>query len=413
VLTVLNRRQRAVSLKGIIIRSPHKQPLNRFAYTNRIRTKGSKSTKSSGIHESKFISKAEPITEVVPYQPQHRFDDFALVKVLKENVAAHGYVTPTPIQDQAIPLALEGKDVIGVANTGTGKTAAFLLPLIDKICRTPNQKVLIIAPTRELADQIHQEFLAFTLGMGLRSALVIGGASMNNQIRDLRRNPHVVIGTPGRLLDHVNRRILNLGHIQNIVLDEADRMVDMGFINDIRRIISQVPTPRQSLFFTATFSNDVKSLIHSLMHDPVTVSVKVGETAATVDQDVIRFRDKYQKVELLHEHLNQEEFKKVLIFCRTKRNVEKLTRELVSRGFAAVEIHGNKTQSQRQKALQSFKDDVAKILVATDVAARGLDIPAVTHVINFDAPEHYEDYVHRIGRTGRAGLSGKALTFVS
>ncbi len=323
-----------------------------------------------------------------------------------------GYVEPTPIQDQTIPLGLAGRDVIGIANTGTGKTAAFLLPLIDKVCRQQNQKVLIIAPTRELAVQIADEFRIFARDMGLRHALCIGGAGMGQQIRDLRRSPHFIISTPGRLLDHVRQRFISLESFNNLVLDEADRMVDMGFIKDIRQIISMMPAERQSLFFSATIPGEVDSLIRSFMKNPEMVSVKKAETATTVDQDIVKFRNKYDKIEVLHEYLNREGFDKVLIFCRTKRNVERLCRDLIDRGFKAVEIHGNKSQPQRQRALTEFKEDRARILVATDVAARGLDIPDVTHVINYDAPESYEDYVHRIGRTGRANKKGNALTFV-
>ncbi len=376
------------------------------------RTRTARPPRQSGVHESKFINRAIESIEAAPYQSKHQFSDFPIVGGFKRNIAEKGYVIPTPIQDQSIPLILAGKDLIGIANTGTGKTAAFLLPLMDKIYRNAGQRALIVAPTRELAVQINEEFLAFSKGSGLSSALCIGGAGMQNQIRSLQRKPHLVIGTPGRLLDHVRQRNLDLSRVQNVVLDEADRMVDMGFIKDIRQLISLLDSVRQSLFFSATISPEVDSLIRTFMKDPVTVSVKTTETPLTVDQDIVRFSNKYEKIELLHEHLNRDGFGKVLIFCRTKRNVERLCSELLERGFTVAEIHGNKSQPQRQKALKEFKEDRAKIMVATDVAARGLDIPDVTHVINYDAPDSYEDYVHRIGRTGRANKKGKALTFV-
>lgn len=376
------------------------------------RSRRPRPSRDTSIDETKFINRAEAPTETVIYQPKHRFSDFPLLSQLKINVAAKGYVTPTPIQDQAIPHLLAGRDLIGIANTGTGKTAAFLLPLIDKVSRDSRNRALIVAPTRELAVQINTELIAFTRGTGLLSALCIGGAGMHDQIRSLRRFPHFIIGTPGRLLDHVRQRNLNLSQVNNLVLDEADRMVDMGFIVDVRQLISLLPEARQSLFFSATISPQIDSLIKSFMNDPVTVSVKTGETAATIDQDIIRFRNKYEKIELLHEHLRQEGFDKVLIFCRTKRNVERLVTELEERGFKVTAIHGNKSQPQRQRALEDFKHGRSSILVATDVAARGLDIADISHVINFDAPENYDDYVHRIGRTGRAGQQGKALTFV-
>lgn len=371
-----------------------------------------KVSRATGMDETKFIHRAEIANEVVVYEPKHRFSDFPLLENLKMNVAAKGYVTPTPIQDQAIPHLIAGRDLIGIANTGTGKTAAFLLPLIDKIARDSRRAALIIAPTRELAVQINAEFIGFTRGTGLESALCIGGTGMHDQIRSLRRRPHFIIGTPGRLLDHVRQRNLNLSQVDNLVLDEADRMVDMGFIVDVRKLITLLPQERQSLFFSATIPPQIDSLIKSFMHDPVTISVKTRETAATIDQDIIRFRNKYEKVELLHEHLRQDGFDKVLIFCRTKRNVERLITELEERGFKVAAIHGNKSQPQRQKALEDFKHGRSHILVATDVAARGLDIADISHVINYDAPENYDDYVHRIGRTGRANKQGKALTFV-
>jgi len=321
-------------------------------------------------------------------------------------------MTPTPIQDQVIPYILEGRDVVGIANTGTGKTAAFLLPLIDKIMRNPKERILIIAPTRELAVQIDDEFRLFSTGLHIRSALTIGGASMGNQIWKLRQNPNLLISTPGRLKDFVKQGYVHLSEFNTIVLDEVDRMVDIGFIRDIRHILSLLPLVRQSLFFSATLPPDVTGIVQSFLKDPVTVSVKVKETAEHVDQDVIHVKSKEEKLQVLCTLLKKETSSKVLIFGRTKWNVEKLTRSLADIGFSVGSIHGNKSQGQRMRVLAQFKENKLRILVATNVASRGLDIPGVSHVINFDEPESYDDYVHRIGRTGRADKSGVALTFV-
>lgn len=368
----------------------------------------------SGISPAKYIQK-ETVgfnKDVAPTN-KYRFDDFPLNELIKRNILNHGYKIPTPIQDQTIPLILQGKDVIGIANTGTGKTAAFLLPLIDKILKNRSEKVLIITPTRELAVQIEEELRAFSTGLNIVSLLCIGGASLGRQMAILRQNPNIVIGTPGRLKDLLNRRSLNLSYYRNIVLDEVDRMVDIGFIADIRFIISLLPKERQSLFFSATISGEVNSIIKSFVNNPVTVSVKVHEAAGSIEQDVIKVRDGADKLEKLHSLLlKQEEFNKVLVFGRTKWGVERLSKRLVEKGINAASIHGNKTLNQRLRVLTQFKNSQIQVLVATDVAARGLDIANVSHVINFDEPSSYTDYVHRIGRTGRAQKTGKALTFV-
>lgn len=366
----------------------------------------------SAVHSSMYINKAVELPEQVSEPIKHRFTDFSLDNRLVDLVTARGYVTPTPIQDKAIPLVMGHRDVIGIADTGTGKTAAFLLPLLHKFLKDRSQKALIIVPTRELAVQIEDELRVFSRGLHVFSALCIGGGGFGSQINALRRNPQFIIGTPGRLKDHLNRRTLRLNDVANLVLDEADRMVEMGFIDDVRELISQLPKQRQSLFFSATITPEVRNLIANFTVNPESVSVKGRETSQNVDQDVIRYTDAFQKLTLLHDILTQEDAKKVLIFGRTKHGVEKLCNTLIERGFSAVSIHGNKTQTQRQRSLNEFKTSKTKIMVATDVAARGLDIPDVTHVINYDAPENYADYVHRIGRTGRANKKGKALTFV-
>ncbi len=366
---------------------------------------------ASGGDHTKYIKKAIEKAEEV-YTPKHEFNDFKIQADLKKNIAAKGYKIPTPIQDQSIPHLIEGKDVIGIANTGTGKTAAFLIPLINKIMQDPKQKVLIIVPTRELAQQIHEEFMGFSRGLRMFSVQCIGGASINNQIYGLQRQHNFVIGTPGRLKDLIDRRYLDLSKFHNIVLDEADRMVDMGFIDDIRFILAKLPSDRQSFFFSATMSREIDGLIRTFLKDPITVSVKTQPTSDNVEQDIVKVEPHEDKIEKLHDILIQEEVKKVLIFVRTKIGADRLDNELYDRGFKVEAIHGDKTQYKRQQALFKFKSNKVNILVATDVAARGLDIPNVSHVINYDEPENFDDYVHRIGRTGRANSKGKALTFV-
>ena len=368
--------------------------------------------REDNIDHSRYIKKASLAQDLTPYKTRHQFNDFELLDILKKNIKDMQYISPMPIQDQAIPHILNGRDVIGTANTGMGKTAAFLIPLINKLAKDPNQKVLIVAPTRELAGQINEELRKFSKSMNLFSVLCIGGAPIGKQIFGLSRKYHFIIGTPGRLVDLIDRKKIFLQQIQNIVLDEVDRMVDMGFINDIKKIVSLLSEKRQSLFFSATVPPKINSLIKTFLTDPITVSVKVGETADNIEQDIVTFETQTGKIEVLHNLLNKKELEKVLIFDRTKRGAEALSKELVNRGFRATSIHGNKTQSNREKALRQFRNAELQILVATDVAARGLDINGVTHVINYNIPESYNDYIHRIGRVGRANKKGVALTFV-
>lgn len=373
-----------------------------------------------GLHESKlkgqidiFIKKSQQSSELeIDYKSQKTFSDFDIANPLKENIVKKGYTNPTPVQEQAIPAILQGRDLIGLANTGTGKTAAFLIPIIHKIFKDRNESALIITPTRELAVQINEELKAFAWDLKIYSALLIGGSNMHRQLNDLRRNPNVVIGTPGRLKDLIQRNMLRLNDFSIFVLDEVDLMVDIGFVNDVKYFMGLLPQVRQSLFFSATISPKIREILSNFVQNPVTVSVKVQDTAENVDQDVVRVINRDKKVDQLHDLLIKNEFEKVLIFGKTKHGIEKLNRELEYRGFKVGSIHGNKKQSQRQRILQSFKRDEINILLATDVASRGLDIPDVTHVINYDLPQTYDDYVHRIGRTGRAGKTGIALTFV-
>lgn len=365
------------------------------------------------IHPSKFINKAVSKADEIVYESKHTFADFSFGAELYHNIVNKGYKTPSAIQDQAIPHIIAGQDVIGLANTGTGKSAAFLLPIIERqsgIMLRPS--VLIVAPTRELAQQIDEQFREFSRGLGLYSTLIVGGVNIDRQIRELKRRPHFIIGTPGRLKDLMQRRVLQLKNMTTLVLDEADRMLDMGFLPDIRRIVDEMPQERQTLFFSATITPEIAALTKDFLKDPVTVSVRTSETNEHIEQDVIEARDKAHKIELLTELLQGKAYDKVLVFGETKFGVQRLSDHLENKGIPSVAIHGNKNQSQRQRALKQFKDERVRVLVATDVAARGLDIPNVSHVINFDTPQTYEDYVHRIGRTGRGGASGHAHTFI-
>jgi len=368
---------------------------------------------AKAIKEIQIVNKNrfEP-TKQEEYIPKNGFGDFPLSAVLQENISYKGYTEVTPIQDQAIVHILAGRDVIGIANTGTGKTAAFLIPLIDKVSNNRNEKVLIVTPTRELALQISEELHSFSKGLGIKSSLCIGGMSIQKQRNELKQEVSFVIGTPGRIKDLIQSRFLNLTRFNNVVLDEADRMVDIGFISEIKYFISLLPKNRQSLFFSATISTKVKEILRAFVNDPITVSVKQQEVVENIDQNIIHVTHKNQKINQLSELLKGDDFKKILIFGRTKWGVQKLANELIERGFKAGAIHGNKNQNQRQRVLDKFKRNEIKILLATDVASRGLDIDDVSHVINYDLPATYDDYVHRIGRTGRANKKGIALTFM-
>lgn len=375
-------------------------------------SRGGHRAKGPHIDISKFINKTVIMEEAVVFTPDNLFKDFHIEERLKANILAKGYNLPTPIQDRVIPHILHGQDVVGIANTGTGKTAAFLIPLINKVLLDPKEKIIIMAPTRELAQQIDAELKEFVKGFKIFSVCCVGGAPIGRQISDLRYHNNFIIGTPGRIKDLIERKSLSLAGFKSVVLDEADRMLDMGFINDMRFMMNLMPKPRHTLFFSATLSREIEALIKDFLTDPVMVSVKTQDTAQSVEQDVVHIRPGQEKIEVLHDLLIQPEFKKVLVFGRTKHGVEKLALALTKRGFKAQSIHGDKNQGQRQRALDIFKKNLAQVLVATDVAARGLDIAGVSHVINYDIPETYEDYVHRIGRTGRAGKKGKALTFI-
>lgn len=400
-------------------RRPSQGRSRRFGYQGGGRPEGNRrfgsqrGPKPAFIHPSKYVNRAVAAEIEVVYTPKHSFLDFGLHPQLIANVSAHGYINPTPIQDQAIPVVMSGKDIVGIANTGTGKTAAFLLPLIHTIVHDPQAGALIVVPTRELAQQIYDECRVFTRNLPIGFVLCVGGLSIEPQIKTLSRNPHIVIGTPGRLKDLIDRRALDLSMFRNIVLDEVDRMLDIGFIKDIQYLISFLPKERRSLFFSATLTSATQQIMQSFLQDPVMISVKTHETAAQIDQDIVRIEHGQNKTEVLFEMLRTPDFERVIVFGRTKHGINKLEKILSERGLRVCAIHGNKTQGARQRALDNFKRGYTKVLLATDVAARGIDVDNVSHVINFDEPNSYDDYVHRIGRTGRAGRVGKALTFIN
>ena len=364
---------------------------------------------SKVVAQAKFQETKTSEPEV--YTAKHQFEDFAIKQELKNNIANRGYKTPTPIQDQIIPHILEGRDAVGIANTGTGKTAAFLIPLLNKVLENNNEKVLIITPTRELALQIRDELRSFSTDMRVFSTLCIGGSNISRQIDSLKRGQHFVIGTPGRIKDLNLRKKLKFEQFTNIVLDEVDRMLDMGFVHEIRAIIERLPNKRQSLFFSATMTDRVREIMSGFLNNPVSISVKSQDTTTNVKQKIVKIKGQ-SKIEVLHDLLISDGFDKVLVFGRTKHGTERLSRNLQERGFKVNAIHGNKSQGQRQRALKEFRQNRVQALIATDVVARGLDIDNVTHVINYDLPESYSDYIHRIGRTGRANKMGVALTFV-
>ncbi len=341
----------------------------------------------------------------------HQFSDFGLDTKILANITAKGFTKPTEIQDQVIPHILNKRDVLGIANTGTGKTAAFAVPLIDNVLHDTNKRIIILAPTRELAMQIKQDIRSFTPGLKVYIALAIGGAFLREQIIDIRRGPHFIIGTPGRIMDLARRRVIDFSRFDTIVLDEVDRMLDMGFVNDITDIVNQIPKTRQTLFFSATVDRKIETLINTFLNNPVKISIKTQNASSHVEQNVVRV-PRASKEQKLQELVSSPDFKKVLVFGSTQMIVERLSTSLTQKGFRASGLHGGKRQSQRQSIVRDFRENRINILVATDVAARGLDIADITHVINYDQPNNYEDYIHRIGRTGRGNSKGYALTFI-
>jgi ATP-dependent RNA helicase RhlE len=346
------------------------------------------------------------------------FENLNLIEPILRALKAEGYTTPTPIQEQAIPYILQHRDLLGCAQTGTGKTAAFAIPILqllfqDKLKHKEQKsiKALILTPTRELAIQISESFTDYGKHTGLKNLFIFGGVSKNPQVDALRRGVDILIATPGRLLDLMNQRYVHLDQIKMLILDEADRMLDMGFVNDVKKVIAKVPANRQTLFFSATMPNEIQSLADSILQKPAKVEVApVSSTADTIQQSLF-YVSKGDKRLLLNHILKDKDIKTALVFTRTKHGADKVVKDLIRAGITAEAIHGNKSQNARQRALTNFKNRTTRVLIATDIAARGIDIDELTHVINYEIPNIPETYVHRIGRTGRAGASGIALTF--
>jgi ATP-dependent RNA helicase RhlE len=357
------------------------------------------------------------------------FAELGLSEPIVKAVTANGYETPTPIQLQAIPAVLSGGDLLAGAQTGTGKTAGFVLPILERLLQTPRAaqaptpqgqrvprpavRVLILTPTRELAAQVEESVQTYAKFLKIRSTTVFGGVSINPQIDRLAKGVDILVATPGRLMDHLQQRTVNLSALEIFVLDEADRMLDMGFIRDIKKIMTALPKKRQSLLFSATFSDEIKELAHGLLHNPATIEVARRNTTAELITQKVMMVEKVNKRPLLSHLIKQGDWHQVLVFCRTKHGSDKLAVQLNKDGITTMAIHGNKSQGARTRALAEFKGGQLQVLVATDIAARGLDIELLPHVVNYELPNVPEDYVHRIGRTGRAGALGEALSLVS
>jgi ATP-dependent RNA helicase RhlE len=342
------------------------------------------------------------------------FDNFKLHPSIMAGVQALGYFSPTPIQEKAIPYIMQGRDIIGLAQTGTGKTAAFVLPILQRLLQSPRGKIgaLIISPTRELAEQTHDSFVRLGERTGLRSVAIYGGVGMEAQVRGLRNGAEIVVACPGRLLDHIWKGNLDFPALKILVIDEADRLFDMGFLPDIRSILTCILQKHQTLLFSATMPEDIRRLVREVLDNPVTVQIGATQPAVTVSHAVFPVKQ-HLKIELLEDILHLIRSESVLVFARTKYRAERVAKTLVERGYKAASLQGNMTQSRRQAALDGFRDGSVNVLVATDIAARGIDVSNITHVINYDMPDCADSYIHRIGRTGRIGNSGEAFTLIT
>ncbi len=399
--------------------SGSKKNYNSETHNNRFRNRGSRKfaskrgRKVSRLDESVFIKKAVPFEETI-YEASCLIKDLPINEQLKENLIKKGYNSPTEIQDKTINDLLLGKNLLGLAQTGTGKTGAFLIPSINNlISKKAGFQILVVAPTRELAMQVNQEFKSITKGLRLYSSCFIGGTSVRRDIQVLGRPSHVVIGTPGRLMDLCKQGALDFSAFSTLILDEFDRLCDMGFSDDITEMVSSMANRKQTILFSATEDKKQRSFIDKLVKNPVEVRVSSGKnTGDHIEQDIIRVQHGEKKMDVLINMIKSDSFNKVLVFAETKRMVSNICRDLNRANIKADEIHGDKSQNYRMRALRSFRNDRIKVLVATDVAARGLDISGVTEVVNYQRPTDLDSYIHRIGRTGRAGKSGKAFTFV-
>ncbi|UKN02333.1 DEAD/DEAH box helicase [Paracrocinitomix mangrovi] len=381
---------------------------------NRVQQNKPNKKQKSSINPSSLIQAAEEL-KLSKHETKLLYMDMDLNPRLKTNLNKMGFIKPTEIQEKTYKNLILRQNLIGIANTGTGKTGAFLIPIIHNLL-DPNQeqfKSLVIVPTRELALQVEQEFKKLTVGMEFRSSCHIGGTNLKKDINRLKQSNDIFIGTPGRLIDLINRGDFNISQVETLILDEFDRMLDMGFVNDIKKIIGRMKNRKHTMLFSATIDPKQKLLIHEIVSNPITVAVSNGETSSkNVAQDIIRVPVGANKFDMLKKLLAGQSFNKVILFAETKRLADRLSKKLNQSGILSDQIHGNKSQNYRVKALNKFKTGSIKVLVATDVAARGVDIDSVTHVINYQLPLDYDTYIHRIGRTGRAGKTGMAYTFI-
>ena len=381
---------------------------------NRKNHSGNRNRRKKSTLDPQLLIKKAVISELKDYVSDRDYNSMPIHQQLKDALAIKGYVKPTEIQDRTLEALLDKKDVLGIAQTGTGKTGAFLIPIINQLIENnSNPFALVVVPTRELAIQVQQEFKSMTKGLKLFSACFIGGTNINKDLQILRRDSHLVIGTPGRILDLVNRKALDLRKLNTLILDEFDRMLDMGFVHDVKKILYGMQNRKHTLLFSATLNDKQNKLIKEILNRPVTVKISNGtSTGDNINQDIIKISSEDDKFGILLEMLNRTNFKKILVFEETKHRVNRLCAKLNKAGIKSDQIQGNKSQNARQKALGRFKKGEVKVLVATDVAARGIDISDITHVINYQVPESFDSYIHRIGRTGRAGKTGEAYTFV-
>lgn len=395
------------------------RPSKRASHFNRNNggNRNKKNNNNSSIDINKFISQAVAPEKKEVYQVTNKFADFPLQQDLIKRINDRGYSSPTEIQDKSINYILEGKDVVGIAGTGTGKTGAFLIPIINRLLANPKYfDTLIITPTRELASQIEDEFRKLTRGTKLHSITLIGGVNMGKSLAAFSRPAHVVIGTPGRIMDMAQRGKLAFKNFPVLILDEFDRMLDMGFIRDIEHVISQMTARKQTLLFSATMPASQEKVISKIIPNPVKVKANSAlKSSGNVDQNVVSVSEGEDKFDRLVSVISEDREKdsRVILFCETKRRASKLAKKLNVTGIPSDEIHGNKSQPARERALKKFKTGQVRVLVATDVMARGIDVTDVSMVINYEIPKTYDDYIHRIGRTGRAGKTGKAVTFIN
>lgn len=370
--------------------------------------------KASSLDPNQLIQKAQE-SNAKAYRSKHSIAEMPISAALRDRLLKKGYERPTEIQDKTLTSLLDKRDLLGIAQTGTGKTGAFLIPIIEQLIKQADKNyALVLVPTRELANQVEEEFRSMTKGLNLYSSVFIGGTNINKDLQNLRRSSHVVIATPGRLLDLVQRKAIDLRKINTLVLDEFDRMLDMGFVNDVKRIVRGMHVRQHTMLFSATLDRSQEALISELLTDHVTVKVSSGQVSSEhIEQNIVEVGQGEDKMTMLQSIIEAEGDAKILLFEETKHGVKKLAKKLNQAGIQAEEIHGNKSQNARQTALKAFKDGRVNVLVATDVAARGIDVDNVALVINYQIPMTFDNYIHRIGRSGRAGKSGRALTFVT